>query len=50
VSNETLQPASVPSPRRRSLALEISVVALLALAVLIPGINRYSLVDPWETH
>jgi 4-amino-4-deoxy-L-arabinose transferase-like glycosyltransferase len=45
-----LQPASVPSPRRRSLALEISVVALLALAVLIPGINRYSLVDPWETH
>ena len=26
------------------------LVALVALAVLVPGITRYSLVDPWETH
>ena len=35
---------------RRPLGLELVLVALVALAVLIPGITRYSLVDPWETH
>ena len=35
---------------RRPLGLELAVVALVALAVYVPGISRYSLVDPWETH
>lgn len=26
------------------------MVVLVSLAVLVPGITRYSLVDPWETH
>ena len=26
------------------------LVVLVSLAVLVPGITRYSLVDPWETH
>jgi 4-amino-4-deoxy-L-arabinose transferase-like glycosyltransferase len=36
--------------RRRSLALEILLVIVVSLAVLVPGIWKYSLVDPWETH
>jgi 4-amino-4-deoxy-L-arabinose transferase-like glycosyltransferase len=35
---------------RRPLALELALVVLVSLAVLVPGISRYSLVDPWETH
>ena len=35
---------------RRSLGLELALVVLVSLAVLVPGIWRYSLVDPWETH
>jgi len=35
---------------RRPLGLELVLVALIALAVYLPGITRYSLVDPWETH
>ena len=35
---------------RRPLALELALVVLVSLAVLVPGITRYSLVDPWETH
>jgi 4-amino-4-deoxy-L-arabinose transferase-like glycosyltransferase len=35
---------------RRPLALELALVIVVALAVLAPGIGRYSLVDPWETH
>ncbi len=45
-----LAPATVQSPRPRPLGFEIVLVILLALAVLVPGIWRYSLVDPWETH
>src|SRR5690242_2826058 len=35
---------------KRPLGLELALVALVSLAVLVPGIWRYSLVDPWETH
>jgi 4-amino-4-deoxy-L-arabinose transferase-like glycosyltransferase len=46
VSSE-LAPAT---PSRRRLGLELALVVIVALAVLVPGISRYSLVDPWETH
>ena len=36
--------------RRRRLGLELALVIAVSLAVLLPGIWRYSLVDPWETH
>jgi 4-amino-4-deoxy-L-arabinose transferase-like glycosyltransferase len=47
-----LPPAAV---RSGSLAaplrwLELVLVVLVSLAVLVPGISTYSLVDPWETH
>ena len=45
-----LAPADVVSPRRRPLAFELMFVVLVAICVLVPGIWRYSLVDPWETH
>ncbi len=48
--NESLAPAAVHAPRARPLGLEIVLVIVVALAVLAPGIQRYSLVDPWETH
>src|SRR4051794_31931164 len=35
---------------RRHLGFELALVVLVAAAVLVPGIWRYSLVDPWETH
>src|SRR5580704_17218303 len=35
---------------RRPTALELALVTLVALAVLLPGIWSYSLVDPWECH
>jgi 4-amino-4-deoxy-L-arabinose transferase-like glycosyltransferase len=38
-----------PRPRRR-LALEVVLVAIVSFVALAPGIGRYSLVDPWETH
>ena len=47
---EPLAPATVVSPRTRPLALELTLVVLISLAVFVPGIQRYSLVDPWETH
>jgi 4-amino-4-deoxy-L-arabinose transferase-like glycosyltransferase len=37
-------------PRRRPLGFELALVVLISLVVLVPGIWRYSLVDPWETH
>jgi len=49
MSDEPLAPATVTT-RRRSLALEISIVIIVSLAALMPGIGGYSLVDPWETH
>jgi len=45
-----LAPATVTAPRPRALGLELVLVVIVALAVLVPGIWRYSLVDPWETH
>ena len=45
-----LATADVVAPRRRPLGLELVLVVAVALAVLVPGIWRYSLVDPWETH
>ncbi len=32
------------------IGLELAVVTIVSLAVLVPGIWSYSLVDPWETH
>ena len=43
---ETLSPV----PRRIPMGLELALVVVLATALLLPGIWRYSLVDPWETH
>ncbi|HWM87018.1 MAG TPA: glycosyltransferase family 39 protein, partial [Kofleriaceae bacterium] len=53
------QPGSLRAPDRRS-ALgsisellqrhELAVVALVSLAVLLPGLWAYQLIDPWETH
>ncbi|MEO8844806.1 MAG: hypothetical protein ABI591_23665 [Kofleriaceae bacterium] len=34
----------------KSSGVEIVLVIIVALAVLVPGIGTYSLVDPWETH
>ncbi|HEU4613471.1 MAG TPA: hypothetical protein VFS15_15375, partial [Kofleriaceae bacterium] len=48
--DEPLAPAAVHAPRPRPLGLELALVIVVALAVLVPGISRYSLVDPWETH
>ena len=45
---EDLAPAM--APRRRPLGLELALVIVVSFAVLAPGIWRYSLVDPWETH
>ena len=46
---------ALPLPRARArgrlpLGFELAMVFLLACALLVPGIWRYSLVDPWETH
>ena len=49
-SGEPLAQAAVHAPRPRPLALELALVVLVSLAVFIPGISTYSLVDPWETH
>jgi 4-amino-4-deoxy-L-arabinose transferase-like glycosyltransferase len=35
---------------RRSLKLEVVLVVFVAALVFVPGIWKYSLVDPWETH
>ena len=45
-----LASATLIAPRKRPLGFEVALVALVALAVLLPGIWSYSLVDPWETH
>jgi 4-amino-4-deoxy-L-arabinose transferase-like glycosyltransferase len=44
------EPLVPPSPRKRPLGFELTFVVLVSLAVLVPGIWSYSLVDPWETH
>jgi 4-amino-4-deoxy-L-arabinose transferase-like glycosyltransferase len=38
------------SGRRPVPGIELALVFLLSLAVLLPGVWTYSLVDPWETH
>ena len=43
-------PVATVETRRRPLGFELIFVILVAIAVLLPGIWRYSLVDPWETH
>ncbi len=45
-----LATADVVSPRRRPLGFELALVVLVSLIVMVPGIQSYSLVDPWETH
>jgi hypothetical protein len=45
-----LASATLIPPRKRPLGFELALVVLVALAVLVPGIWSYSLVDPWETH
>ena len=45
-----LASATVLPPRRRPLGFELAFVVVISLAVLVPGIWGYSLVDPWETH
>ncbi len=49
MSSEQVALASVVPPRRH-LGIELVLVTLVSFAVLVPGIQRYSLVDPWETH
>ncbi|MBK9033349.1 MAG: glycosyltransferase family 39 protein [Myxococcales bacterium] len=46
-SPETLPPVRA---RRLPMGLELALVVLVATALLLPGVWRYSLVDPWETH
>ncbi|MBK9070493.1 MAG: glycosyltransferase family 39 protein [Myxococcales bacterium] len=36
----------LPAPR----AAEWLIIALMGAALFLPGLGRYSLVDPWETH
>jgi 4-amino-4-deoxy-L-arabinose transferase-like glycosyltransferase len=43
----SLEPAT---SRRQPLGLELVLAILVSFAVLVPGIQSYSLVDPWETH
>ena len=38
------------APRARPLGFELALAVLMSLAVMVPGIWSYSLVDPWETH
>jgi 4-amino-4-deoxy-L-arabinose transferase-like glycosyltransferase len=45
-----LASAQLLDPRKRPVGVELTLVVLIALAVFVPGIWRYSLVDPWETH
>jgi 4-amino-4-deoxy-L-arabinose transferase-like glycosyltransferase len=42
--------AMAPAPPSRRLGLELVIVTILGLAMLLPGVWRYSLVDPWESH
>lgn len=49
-SSSVWSAASAQSDPRRRLGFEIAIVTVLALALLVPGIWSYSLIDPWETH
>lgn len=48
-TDSALAPAAAP-PRRLAYGYELALVVVVATALLLPGIWRYSLVDPWETH
>src|SRR5262249_40355894 len=51
MSPELANPELIPpTPRKRPLGFELVFVVLVSLAVMVPGIWSYSLVDPWETH
>lgn len=51
VSASALDPGpAAGAPPRQPLGFEAAIVIVLALALLVPGIWTYSLVDPWETH
>jgi 4-amino-4-deoxy-L-arabinose transferase-like glycosyltransferase len=53
MSAEPTSDAAVPTADpvgSRPMGLEVALVTLLSLALLVPGIQGYSLVDPWETH
>jgi 4-amino-4-deoxy-L-arabinose transferase-like glycosyltransferase len=43
-------PAAPAAPRLPIAGVELALVFMVALAVLLPGVWNYSLVDPWETH
>jgi 4-amino-4-deoxy-L-arabinose transferase-like glycosyltransferase len=45
-----LPTAELVDHRRRPLRFEIALVVMVSMAVMVPGIWSYSLVDPWETH
>ncbi len=45
-----IPPTLAPVRRRLPLRFELAIVFVLACALLVPGIWRYSLVDPWESH
>ena len=49
-SPELLVPPRPARPRTRPLGFELAFVVLVSLAVMVPGIWSYTLVDPWETH
>jgi 4-amino-4-deoxy-L-arabinose transferase-like glycosyltransferase len=38
------------NPRARITRFELALVVVVSLVVLVPGISRYTLLDPWETH
>lgn len=50
VAREASSRSSPAAPARRVTGLEVALVVIVSLAVLVPGIWNYSLVDPWETH
>ena len=49
--------SALPPPAARAIppppeipAVELGVVVLTAIAILVPGLWGYTLIDPWETH
>lgn len=50
LASPELLPPGPSGGRTRRLGFEVALVVLVSLAVLVPGIWSYSLVDPWETH
>ncbi len=42
--------AQATGPRPEIAPFELGLVVLTSLAILVPGLWAYSLIDPWETH